>query len=175
MQRNQRCLVRIGIKADHGAVRYEAMRAASAESQFSAAASANKSGACQVSQRLTQFPFVVAHDHDRPFRERRCIVSAGATIEVADISRFIFQECRVEVAEAIDFQRPQNPYINNTAVQAHTHDVSKTGPTRCAIKIAGIGYADRGILGLRIHYPDFQKERQAWSMSPLGKRARDPG
>jgi hypothetical protein len=62
-----------------------------------------------VSQLLTQSPFVVAHDHDYPFGKRRCIVSAGTTIEIADVSRFISQESRVEVAEPVDFQRPQTP------------------------------------------------------------------
>src|SRR5262249_38110640 len=82
--------------------------------------------------------FVVAHDHDRPFGERCCIVSAGATVEGADISGFIFQECRVEVAEAVDFQRTQKPIINNAAMQAHTHNVPITGPASCAIKISGM-------------------------------------
>src|SRR5215470_12821752 len=106
MHGNERCRMRPGIEADDGVVGDEAMWTSTAQAQFLAVLSTNKSGTRQVSYGLTEFPFIMAHDHNDTFGERCCVISASAAVEVAHISGFILQQCRVEVAEAVDFQRP---------------------------------------------------------------------
>src|SRR5437763_16556752 len=61
-----------------------------------------------------------------------------------------------------------------SALQAHAHHVSKAGPRGCTIEIAGIGYADWSVSGLRIDHSDFQKKREVGSMGALRKRDHDP-
>src|SRR5215831_18511943 len=106
MHGNERCRVGMGIEADDGVVGDEAMGPPTAQAQFLAVLSTNKSGTRQVSYGLTEFPFIVAHDHNDTFGKRCCIISARAAVEVAHISGFILQQSRVEVAEAVDFQSP---------------------------------------------------------------------
>src|SRR5215469_14417892 len=105
MHGKERCRMRLGIEADDGVIGDEAMGPPTAQAQFLAVLSTDKSGARQVSYGLTEFPFIVAHDHNDTFGEGCCIISACAAVEVTHISGFILQQCRVEVAEAVDFQR----------------------------------------------------------------------
>src|SRR5467141_4188244 len=118
------------------------MRTAAAQREFLARLAADKPGAGQMRNCVRELALLMAHDDDDALSKRGDVIAAGTAVEVAHPALFLGPR-RVDVAEAIDFERAEKSGVNDAAVQIHSHDVEKAAPAGSAIEDAGIGKTDR--------------------------------
>ena len=149
------------------------MGAISAQAQFPAATSPDKARTREVRHGLPQLAFLVPHDDDDAPGERGGIVSARAAVEITDHAGIVFKQRRVEVTETVNLQRSQKSHIDDPALQAHPHHISKTRPAGCAIENAGIREADGRVQRAHIGDPDFEQRRQIGRMRCFGQETGD--
>src|SRR5207253_2394224 len=110
---------------------------------------ADETGARQMRDRDRQFPLLMAHDDNHALGKRGDVIAAGTPVEIAHLPA-VAGKRRVDIAEAVDFERPQKARVDDTAMQIHSHYVEKTAPACRAIEYAGIGKPYRRILGTHI-------------------------
>src|SRR5262245_41349713 len=135
----------LGIEAKYGHVGDDPVRTSSAQAQLLTAASTNKPRTREMGYGVGQFALLMPHDHDYPLGERRNIVPTGAAVEIAHLAGIFLQKSGVDVAEAVNLQRPQKPDIDDAAMDVHAHDIQKTAPTRGSVPNPGIRQPHRCI------------------------------
>src|SRR5882672_7810727 len=119
-----------------------------------------------------ELALLMTHDDDDALGKRGDVVAAGAAVEVAHPALFHGQR-RVDVAEAIDFERAEKSGVDDAAMQIHSHDVEKAAPAGGAIENARIGKANRRMQRAHIGDADFEQWSEPRCMRALGEKTRN--
>src|SRR5215831_13020005 len=148
------------------------MRSAATKRKLRAGLAADESGARQMRDGDRKLPLLVAHDDDDALGERGDVVPARAAVEVAHPALF-FGQRRVDVAEAVDFERAEETRIDHPAMKIHSHHIEESAPACRTIENARVGKTDGRILRSHVGDANFQERRQARRVRALRKETRD--